>query len=281
MNIYAILRNDNSLKRISLTQELQEELDSYINSSIQHFEGLSPIKFSGEYKPDEDQILFIENFKNPYSEFVPTSTEILEKSEIDYIKTIVFVDSDKIAYQCFDSRKIIKPNKWFLIYSRKTFSKINEPALIIDAKIDALYFKEEKKLLFLSYHNASKIFDLSEYYREATDSEINHFLNNNLIQKDTSFNTNLFNSRMRKKLHLIIKNNVLEKVERNFSEVVKYAEKFKLEQMFDKINQKIIFPSEKKDLEKLIKFLNEDLFESPITGNKYEINSKHTVSEHT
>ncbi|MEO0233901.1 MAG: hypothetical protein ABIN11_02315 [candidate division WOR-3 bacterium] len=286
MNIYAILKKDNKIKKISITQKLQEGLTSYMENFIDKFFKLEFIEFSVEYKPEENQVLYIENFQNPYTDFNPTSIEILQKDEIRDIKTIFFDYEDKISYQCFDSRKIIEPSKWLLIYSKNTFCKFEKAGLIIDSKIDALYQKEGKKLSFPSYHNASKIFsNLNNYYREATDDEINDFFKkNNKIQIDKSFDISILNSRMRKKLHLIINNKIIDKIysnTKNFDNAKNYAKNFELETMFDEDNKKIIFPSEKENLENLLKFLNDDFFQSPITKSKYETNSKRKINEKT
>lgn len=76
---------------------------------------------------------------------------------------------------------------------------------------------------------------------------------------------------------MIQKNEVLEKVKKNFDIVYEYSRNIGLENMFDKENKKINFPQDKKSLERLIKFLNDDLFISPVTGILYETNSKKPI----
>lgn len=276
MNLYCMLRNNdnpiNIIRRILLSQELQSNLSAYIQKSINEIKNSTPISFSGEYKTEEDEVLIIDNFENPYANFVPATTQILQSNEIENIKTLIFVNEEIIAYQCFDSRKVIRPDKWFLIYSGNTYNKIDNKGLIIESKIDALFCKN--RLFFYSYHNASKIFDLSSYYREASDKEIDDLMRDKCIQADVSFDKNLINSKMRKKLYLIQKNKTLEKIQNNFDIVLEYAKQLNLEKMFDKKKKKIIIPSDKKNLEKLINFLNDDLYKSPISETIYETNSK-------
>lgn len=276
MNLYCMLKNNdnpiNIIRRILLSQELQSNLSAYIQKSINEVKNSTPISFSGEYKTEEDEVLIIENFENPYANFIPATTQILQSNEIENIKTLIFVNEEMIAYQCFDSRKVIRPEKWFLIYSGNTYNKIDNKGLIIESKIDALFWKN--RLFFSSYHNASKIFDLSSYYREASDKEIDDLMKDKCIQADVSFDKNLINSKMRKKLYLIQKNKTLEKVQNNFDIVLEYAKQLNVGKMFDKKKKKIIIPSDKKNLEKLINFLNDDLYKSPISETIYETNSK-------
>lgn len=281
MNIFCILKNENQLRRVSLSQELQKSLADYIAESINRITNIDEskrIQFNGEYKPDEDEILYIENFENPYERFDASSTELLRENEIDDIKAIAFLKESVIAYQCFDNRKIIRPEKWYLIYSSDTYSKIDKKGLIIDSKIDALYLVNEMHLLFNSYHNASKIFDLSNFYKEATDKEIDNFFQPNLFQITNAIDKELFTRTMRKKLYLIQKNNVMEKVQNNFDAVSDYAQKFNLSDLFDVQNKRIIIPNDKKQLESFLNFLNDDLYNSPITNNKYKTNSKITFN---
>ncbi len=276
MNIYCIMK-DNNLKRVSLSQDLQTRLKDYIYERIQSFINSEQIQFTGEYKPEEGQILCIKDFENPFEDFSAPTIEILNVEDIDSIKTIVFKDDNYVAYQSFDKRKIIKPEKWFIIFTRDTFSKIENKGLIIEQRIDALYVIKERKLLFFSYHNASKVFNISNYFREATDEEVRSFYSNEVFSTVEDISEDMFNTRIRKKIYLIQKNEVLEKVKKNFDIVYEYSRNIGLENMFDKENKKINFPQDKKSLERLIKFLNDDLFISPVTGILYETNSKKPI----
>lgn len=278
MNLLCLLKN-NEVKRILISSELQDNIKSYVQNSIDEFINAGKIKFSGEYKPDEGEVLLIDNFNNPYSDYTnPLNIELLQENEIDEIKSIIFFNNEYIAYQCFDNRKIIKPNKWNLIFSQNTFSKIEHKGLVIDNKIDVLYIINKMELLFLSYHNASKIFDLSDFYKEATDQEINNFCNNNLFDNSVHLTQDNFNKKLRKKIFQIQRNNVLEKVNQNFKQVYNYSKEIGIDNFFNVENNKIEFPTDKKEIEKLIIFLNDDLYKSPISELIYETNSKKLIT---
>lgn len=270
--------NDN-LRRISLSYDLQDQLSDYLRNAIDFFKDAELVEFNGEYKPNENQVLVINDFNFPLQELNNIiNTPVLKESEIDDIKCIIFLEKDSISFQTFDSRKIIKTEKFYLFYSSDTYSKIDKKGLIIDAKIDAMFLKNEEKLLFTSYHNASKIFDLNEYFKAATDNEIKeNFIKKEIFMGIDKLNLNIINSRHRKKIYQIIKNNVLNKVKDNFNAVIDYARELGLSNMFDESESKIIFPQEKKDIEKLINFLNDDLYKSPISKFIYETNSKRKI----
>lgn len=286
MNLYALLK-DNIIKRIPLIKKLQNDLDTYFTNEISAFINKEKVNFNGEYKPEDDQILIIENYdlKDSLSAETlnnPLSVDPISQNEIESIKGLILKNENYIIFQTFDNRKIIRPDKWHLLYSADTFSKIEQMGIAIEQKIDMLYQINEKSLLFFSYHNASKILDLNNYYREATDREIESFLSNDLFEADLSqIDKNLFNSRIRKKIYQIQKNDTLNIVKDKKDKVREYASEVVIELNFNDKNGKIIFPNEKRKIEILINFLNDDIFKSPITDDWYQTNSKIKVPINT
>lgn len=280
MNLFALLKdnknNNFDIVKISLSRDVQNDLKNSINTLVKEILEKKEIPFNGQYKPDDDEVLKIEGFKISFKDKLTIDCGILStEDEIDKIKSLIFYfNENKIAFQTFDSRKIIQPDKWNLFLSNQTFSKLNKKGISIDKKIDVLF--KEGNLLFYSYHNASKIFsNLSNYYREITEKELDEILKSNNIEFEQEFSYEILNSRMRKKLFLIKKNNIFEEVKKNYEIVKNYASKFELVSYFEK--DKIIFPKDKGKLKKLIDFLNEDLFESPISKALFETNSKRKV----
>lgn len=284
MIIFALLKNKNEdtikIKRIPISSELQNDLENYLSPSIKYYNNSDKVIFCGEYKPDDNEVLYIENFIFDYDLSNPLNIEILNHNEIENIKSLVFVNDNFYAFQVFDSKKIIKVEKLALIYSNNSFSKLDNKGLIIDSKIDALYLFNDRKLFFISFYNSSKIFNLTDFYREATDNEIiQKFYSNKIFNNiNKEYDPSKFNAKLRKKIHLIIINKILEKIKDNFDIVYNYANELGLN-FFDKTNKKIILPEKKEDIEKLINFLNEDLYKSPITKNIYKTNSKKKLNQ--
>ncbi len=273
MNLYSISKN-NKIKRISVTQVIQKQLADIIDKDADKFESTGEkIVFDGQYKPEDNEILVIKNFSYQNISSFAISSDLLTDKEIDEIKAIVFYfHENKIAFQNFDSRKIIKPNAFNLIYSQNTFSKLDNKGVVIDSGIDALLLNGT--LYFKSFFNVSKIFDLSEYYREATDKELDKLREMSGISFKKINDYQLFDSRMRRKIYLITKNDVIRKVIDNYDKVKKYARNIGIGDFFDDRSKKITFPNDKDRLKILIDFLNDDLFKSEITGEIYETNSK-------
>lgn len=277
INIFAVLKSENLIKLINISDNIQNELTTLKNIA-KEFLQKEKILFDGQYKPEDDQILEIENFSLPFDvDFDnPLNLEKMKIDDIDLIKGLIINDQDIIGFQCFDRRKIIEPNRLNIVFKGNTFSKLQEKGITIGDKLDIIYSKKDKSLFFESFHNASKIFDLSEYYREATDQEINSFFTTQIFSDIPQNLDEKIDTRMKKKIFLIKKNKIIEKLKDShiFKEVAKYSKTFGLEKYFDSTSNKIKIPDDKKEFKKIISFLNEDLYKSPISDIIYETNSK-------
>ncbi len=273
MNLFALLK-DEKIRRISINQKIQKQLDDYLKGSIDQFKKKEKIDFDGQYKPENDQILLIRDYNINFLNKLVVDAEILLENDIEQIKFIIFLyNKNQIGFQIFDNRKIINPSKFSLIYDSNTFSRLNSKGITISNTIDVLFYNNQ--LLFVSYHNASRVLDLSEYYREASDEEIEKFKKSDIIEFSQDIDNNQFDSIMRKKLFLIQKNKVIDIIKSNFGTISSYAKSTGMDKYFR--NGKIIVPNDKKELKKLISFLNDDLYKSPITNLLYETNSKKAV----
>lgn len=277
INLFAILKSENSIKLINISGNIQNELASLTNIAKECLQK-EKILFDGQYKPEDDQILEIKNFILPFDiDFDnPLNLEKTEVNDIYLIKGLIINDKKIIGFQSFDRRKIIEPNRLNIIFKENTFSKLEDKGITIDDKLDVVFSKENNSLLFYSYHNASKILDLSEYYREATEQEINSFFTPQIFSDIPEDLDETVDTKMKKKIFLIKKNKIMEKLKDDniFDEVVKYSKNLGLSDCFDHLTKKIKIPATKKEFKKIISFLNEDLYKSPISEIIYETNSK-------
>ncbi len=129
MNLLALLKNE-EIKRISINQDIQKQIEEYIKDSIEKYIQKEKIEFEGQYRTEEDQVLFISEYKiNFIIDKLVINFETLKEDDIVNIKCIIFFyDKNKIVFQLFDSRKIINPKKFSLIYDNNTFSKLDKKA---------------------------------------------------------------------------------------------------------------------------------------------------------
>lgn len=145
-------------------------------------------------------------------------------------------------------------------------------------KLTALF--DNGILYFSSYHNTKRFLDLGDYYREATNADLDEFAGSDLFEFEDqdSFRQNA-DSIIRKKIALLQKNKVLENLSVN--DIQSVAANFNQElpeehHIAININDdgKLVIPEDKKHLKELIRFLDEDYVTAPLTKRKCLTNSK-------
>lgn len=278
LNLFALMKND-SIKRIVTNSDLQKEISTFFtNLKNSFYQSQDEILFDGRYKVDTNEIFVIPDFPIPNTIqnalINPLTIDILnlktDKEAIKGIFTGVWNETNKhISFQTFDIRKILS-QKLTLINSRDTFTKLEDPGLTIDNSIQALI--HENKMLFYSYHSANKLFDLSDYYKEATNEDLEKFAESNILNfEDNQWFIQNADSIVRKKVALLQKNSILENT--SIKDVKKIAKTLDIPLDINDKNQ-ICIPKDKKKLKEIIRFLDEDYFIAPLTQRKCMTNSK-------
>ncbi|MBE5213027.1 DUF4868 domain-containing protein [Pectobacterium quasiaquaticum] len=286
-NLFA-LTNDPSNRRLrfSLSQEVQRDLTLYLQEQERTFNasGQEEIPFDGKYKPDHDEVLVIGQFddidglaeaiQNPLSipEF-PATEEYFSK-----IKALFsgYTDQDGVVtvlIQNFDKRKVISTNGLSIFHATDVFKKIEGLGLTIDSKLSAVF--REGTLKFHSFHLLRQIFDVSEYYKEATEGDIQQFAGMQSISvADPNELITISDTWIRRKLWLISQSEILERIP--VSDIKIIATEFNIELNTESSDgtEKIIIPTDKKKLKAILRFLDEDYYKSPLLENYYLANSK-------
>ncbi|MCO1337028.1 hypothetical protein MO867_22140 [Microbulbifer sp. OS29] len=209
--------------KFNLSNDVQSDLTSYLKDQESSFDlQQDEIAFDGKYKPDAGEVLCINNYDdidNLESAIRnPTSFDLVDPSE-DFFHDIKALFSGyiltngevKVLLQNFDRRKIISTNGLSIFHSANVYKKIEGIGLTIDHKLTATL--EGGKLKFFSFHNTRQIFDLSEYYKEATDDDVIEFSNLDLIKSvDNDKLLEMSDSWVRRKISLIQQSGILQNV---------------------------------------------------------------------
>lgn len=278
MNILAIVDDANSpIRRIPLTGSIQNEVSEFFLRQKENFcVDKEKVDFTGSYNVDIGEVFRISDYSieeeltNPLQN--PLSCDILNLRE-ESLRIMALLagewnDEKYICFQVFDSRKVLGKG-YTLIHSQNTYTKLQDPGIILQDKLTALF--EEDELLFYSYHNTRRFLNLSNYYKEATDSDLDAFVDNDLFEVD---NKDLFkynsDSIIRKKIALLQKNNVLGNL--GIDDIRRTAQEYGVSINIE--NSKIVIPDNRKELKKFIRFLDEDYFTAPLTKRKCITNSK-------
>lgn len=286
-NLFALTDDPaNRRLRFSLSQDVQSDLTVYLQEQELHFneKGQEEIPFDGKYKPDPGEVLVIGGFDdidgladaivNPLSipEVQPTPEAFAK------IKALFsgHVDQNGIAtviIQHFDKKRVISTNGLSIFHASSVYKKIEGIGLTIDSKLTAIL--RDGSIKFHSFHLLRQMFDVSEYYKEATDVDIQQFANMVCVKvNDSAKLLSISDTWVRRKLWLISQSQILEKLPVSVIMAVAAEFQIMLKTVVDGGTEKIIIPDEKKQLKTILRFLDEDYYKSPLLANYYLANSK-------
>lgn len=290
LNLFA-LTNDPSKRivKFELSNDVQDELTNYLTAQETRFtQAEEEIEFDGKYKPDDGEILFIDGYddiddlssavENPLSAEVVDPTEVFF-AEIKALFTGYTADNGnvRVLLQNFDKRRIISTNGLSIFHSSNVYKKIEGIGLTIDHKLTATL--ESGKLKFFSFHNTRQMFDLSEYYKVATDDDVREFAALDIIKSEnTEQLIEISDSWVRRKISLIHQSGILQNVPINEMKAVATEFNIPFLTEMDDSEEVIKLPDNKRDLKKLLRFLDEDYYKSPLSNTAFVTNSKKVVT---
>lgn len=274
------------VKRVIENRDAQIAINRLFDeASNQMVADKSPVIFDGKYTPapDGEEYLFIDKFELP-QEIIsaiknPQALEALEaeSDEIPKIKALFVgvhfeangVDTYSAAFQKFKSDQYISATKIHLFLSGNTFVADNRIGLTISRHIDCLFV--DGKLQFPSFFFARQVFDLSEYYREATNSDIVDFVGNEAISMDNGDEfSQAANSWERRKIASIMDSGILQ----NYTpaKIKSIAKQTGIDLSVE--DKKIVIPTDKRERRIVLGFLDEEVYKGAFSQTIYQTNSK-------
>lgn len=220
-NMFALLDDDDApIRRITLTAALNTELtDLFAVQQAALLDDKQPIAFTGSYNVDEGEIFTIDDY--PLQPAIgqaignPLTSPVLDlNTETHRIKALfsgTWTAANKtVNFQVFDTSKLLKRG-FTLIGSGDTYKKLEEPGLMLQDKLVAHF--HNNTLYFSSYHNTKRFLDMADYYREATDLDLDDFAATGLFAfEDELVFKEQADSIIRKKIALLQKNEVLKDI---------------------------------------------------------------------
>lgn len=290
-SVFAILETDDkSVKvcRIEMDQDTQDSICNTFSDAVSDMkDGKELIPFDGNYKPDEDQYLTIENFdlppeikeaiKNPMN----VSAYRPERKVFPRIKAIFIGERKKsasqlkyhVAFQRFKNDQYISNHRLNLLFDKDSFFQEKRAGISISSYIDCYY---DGSLHFVSFFYTRQIFDLGQYYREATEGEIGDFSAEKILDIENleNFQKQASDSWVRRRIAIINDLKILES--HTASEIKAIGKMAGIDIKIDK--KKIVIPSEKKEMKKVIGFLVEEVYPGYFSkGTTYMANSKRKI----
>ena len=219
-NFFAFIKDDagsTQIKRIRVKGPLQTELITLFSNQVVEFNKDIDLEipFNGDWKPDANEVLVLDDvaeaklminainanassFKDlQLANFKSEPVKAIFTGVVDNGVTTVFI-------QKFSSRQALSLSQIPLIKMQvgNTFVKATEDIFTLDNKLVAIV--EENKTKFKSFHNARMVFDLSDFYHEATDTDLKALAAHpSLHVPDIQAFTSVADSQVRKMVHTI------------------------------------------------------------------------------
>ncbi len=268
--------------RFPMTAELNAEVDAAFAEQLRAFEAgiVDVIPFDGRYVPDQGELLVIEEFEDVdgLQEAVsnPLNVDAYDpaRHSLDSVKalfTSVARDgADRILIQCFERRRLIAAKGLAMYFMGDAFRKMTDSGLTLDTRLVAVL--DGSSLKFQSFHFVRRVFDLSEHFKEATNEEVTTFATHaKMAITDLPGFLSSASPLVRKKIALIRQSGVLENY--TTEQIVASAQAFNVVVATTDDNR-IVIPSNKTELRRLLRFLDEDYYESALSQTRYVSNSK-------
>lgn len=283
MNLFALTNNPGArIVRFPLTQDLQGEITAVFDEQSKSFLNgiVETIEFDGRYRPEQGELLVIKNFPDvdglANAVKNPITVELFDPNihSLDSVKALFTGHgadgTERVLIQLFESRRLIATKNFAIYFSGNTFQRMRDAGLTIDTKLLAVL--EAGDLKFQSFHFLRRVFDVSEHFNEATAEEVKAFANHPMLAAEDAqaFAANA-SAAVRRKITLILQSGVLD----NFTaeQIVASAQTFKVDIKIAP-DGRMALPTNGTELRRLLRFLDEDYYESPLSQTHFVSNSK-------
>ena len=286
MNYFALCSNEGTLvvKRIPLTNPVQRRMDIIFESQEESFRrGITDeVAFAGDWNPDAHELLTLEvtpeatlmiNALNGNALALdPLNTAEFENENIKAVFTGTTANNNtKVLVQRFISSQLL--NKRFALFMHNnTFTELTAPSFTLGTKLTCII--ENERVKFKSYSNLRMIMDLTGFYQEATNEDIDDFSEHEKLEiEDLDQFKQEANQPIRKLVHKIMGSGVLD--QHSVRIIRERAQSTGLD--ITVRNGRIQFPEDKTEIRLFLQFLDDGLYDAPLSGQRYITNSKRAV----
>jgi len=273
-------------RRVPIEGDLQQEVSAEIDGQVEKLapDDVEIIPYEPGYKP-EDEIFVIKKYPAPgylkKALETPDALPMLTDEELSegMVKALFGVEISKranpftVAFQNFDGGQVLRRGHRILFLDQKTFQKSERTGLKIGTKVSAVLRGSD--LLFQSEVLVRRYLELDEYFEEATDDEIDDLLSHDAFApSDHQAFMDLADWPSRRKITSILRRGILDKVPPET--IAQTGREFRVEVETTVVDgqRRIVVPHEKKAIKRLLRLLDDDLLESPLTDSKYQVTSK-------
>lgn len=289
-----ILAVDEKIYKLEVERKAQQAIcDTFASSVDSMIVGKTVHDFEVNYKPEDDEILRIENFllpdtikdaiRNPIGvDSYKKDPDVRDKGDEEFLGfpeiKAIFVgervqnengEHFNIGFQRYRKEQNLVALPFRLFYTKETFKQEKHFGIGITGNLDCYYTGEE--LQFASFYYARQVFNLSDYYRSASDPEVEEFKKNDALHFE---NVDLFgsmaNTYVRRKIAMINDSRVLEKY--SAKQIKSIAKSAGIDIKVQ--DKKIVIPADKDGAMEVLAFLDEEAYRGPFSNDLLIANSK-------
>jgi len=282
-NLFAACRVGDDLiaKRVHLDRTVQEAVQAVFSDQEECFRNgiTEEVDFDGSWKPDENEILVMDIPQNAQI-FVDTinanavAIPVLDTAAFDKenIKALFTGDVDngatKVLIQLFSARQLLS-RRFSLIQQGNAFRRMTDQAFALDNSLTCI--AEDGKLKFKHFQKMRSIVNLSDAYKEATDQEVQSFSSHASFEvADPAAFLASTDQVSRKLIHKINRSRTLDNYTVPDIETAANAVGVGVT-----VNAgRIVMPTERAEVKKLLRFLDDGVYEAPLSNLRYITNSK-------
>ncbi len=287
MNLLALCRNANgiTIKRIPMDGALQNPVMQIFSDQEAAFRAGRPneVAFDGDWNPDDDEILVLDSTAEADAMVAAAAGNVLALPTInaanfgaESIKALfVGVNAGgglRLLVQRFTAAQILGRNVLAVIANNNQFSRITDPAFNLATSLTCII--EGGQIKFESYHKLRAVFDVVEFFAAATDDDIDDFAGHASIAiADVPALKEIVTQTERKLIHKLASSGVLDA--HTPQQIQARANATGL--AVNLANGQIVFPADKQEIRRLLRFLDDSLYQAPLSGLRYVTNSKRAI----
>lgn len=285
IHFFALLRsNDIQIRRIPVEQNVERDVKLLFTSHYDEYfsEDMNLESFEAGYTPQEDTTSYVTMPLSEVFNDIPDNTTVYNEldrdNEITDIKVIFIYDETSQLYyfQNFDKRNLLSRRAVAFWSNNNTFTTLQASnSFIIDNVVHAIH--KEGRLYFKNFVQAGKVFDLTSFFSEASEQDMDEVFGEPLFNSDIQWLKDNSDSVMRKQITALKKSGILDKVKPETKKFKDAAKRVGIPEGVYNTGQ-IVLPQDKKQCKQVLAFLNQDIFPGLLTPKQlFRTNSKKKV----
>ena len=286
-DFFALVTADDAnvgLRHLRLERGIQEVLSHVFEDGASELldEELDLVPYGSQtFQPDETEAWMIEGFGLPDHVSIalenPLGTpELGSHIEASELKGIVGSFPDFVAFQSLDRRRVLTPAGLNLLWTRDSYRRLETPVLQISTAVHAVH--QDGRLIFKNDWWARRLFNLSEYYVEATNEDLQELIDRpDVVAENAEEVLEQANQWERKRIGLILQSELLDHYGPALirETAAEYGVNIRTDRTGDV--EKLVIPEDRRERRELLRFLEEDYYRGPLTDTTYLANSKRAV----